>query len=215
MQTGALGGNRERVIVMLLSTQLFDRIVGTPGQTNLDSQRKATVLPVGCRRVAERRTNGRVAYGQRTQICRDSGKKAGVWETVMLQDISIKGVGTLCDEPMPLGETFVLKLTAKDGENIRIRCKVQRCEPGGFGNTAFLMGATFEHVIQQEVLRLNDDEGDEPADEHDVPADADAVTAGDMAAGRKSVMARAAAGLRRAVDPTQWLRKSDDFGSKK
>jgi hypothetical protein len=198
---------------MLLSTQLFDRIVGMSRPTNPDQQRKATVLPVGCRRVSERRAGGRIAYGQRTQLCRDGGKKAGLWETVMLQDISINGIGSLCDEAMGVGETFILKLTDKEGEIIRIRCKVERCEPGGFGNTAFLMGATFEHIIQQQVLRVNDDDSDEPAGENDVTADAEAVTGGPEGAGRKSVVARAAASLRRAVDPSQWLRKSDDFSS--
>jgi hypothetical protein len=199
---------------MLLSTQLFDRIVGSAHVADAEPNRKGTVLPANCRRVPERRKHGRTAYGQRTQVCRDGGKKAGLWETIMLQDISLQGIGTLCDEPMTVGETFVLKLTDKQGETVRIRCKVQRCEPGGFGNTAFLMGANFEHVIQQQVLRLNEDDRDEESDwESDQPAEAVTVLAGAESVARKSVFGRAAASFLRCVDPSQWLRKCDDFSS--
>jgi hypothetical protein len=199
---------------MLISTQLFDRIAGIsdPGSTN------GTVLPAGCRRKPERRSANRLAYGHRTQICRDAGRQAGVWDTVMLQDISSGGIGCLAHEPMTIGETFVLKLLDKNGQAIRIRCKVTRCERGGFGNSAYLIGAGFEQVIQH-VLHVNDD-GD--PDYPDVPShteSAPAIQAVEAASFKSAgaAMARAAVGFLRAIDPiraaSQWMHKADDFSS--
>jgi PilZ domain len=194
---------------MLLSTQLFDRIVGLSGSQASDAHRKQTVLPVGCRRVPERRSATRMAYGHRTQICCDGGKKAGVWDTVMLQDISLSGIGCLCHQPMDIGGTFVLKLADKDGESIRIRCKVQRCERGGFGNTAYLVGSTFEQVIQQQEMRLNDDEYDMPVRQEEVQTEPEIVMAASESSGLRT-MARVAVNLFKA---SLWMRKSDDFSS--
>jgi len=184
---------------MLLSTPLFDRIVGTP-DSNPD--RKAAVLPAGCRRVPERRAAARLAYGQRAQICRDRGKKAGVWDTVMLQDISTNGIGLLSNDPMPIGDTFVLKITGRDGHVIRIRSKVERCEKGGFGQSAFAIGAVFEQVIAEQPLRINDEPCGAEQWKQDTPSDAPALLAG--TAGLVSRAFRAA---------SHWMRKADDFSS--
>jgi hypothetical protein len=203
---------------MLLSTQLFDRIVGNSGSSEASDQRKATVLPAGCRRAVERRSARRLAFGHRSQICRDSGKKAGVWDTVMLQDISQQGIGCISEDGIDTGSTFVLKLVDKDNQTIRIRCKVCRCERGGFGNTAHLIGATFEHVIEQAPLRVNDEASDVQRWQDAAEAEANAVAVGQAAdAGRSggSAMARVAAQFLRAVDPLRaaslWKRRSDDF----
>jgi hypothetical protein len=195
---------------MMLSPQLFDRIVGI--SSSRESDHKGTVLPAGCRRAPERRQAARIAFGQRTLICRDSGPAAGVWQTVMLQDISQRGIGFLSDEPIPGGQTFMLKLTDKEGDTLRIRCIIRRCERGGFGGTAFLAGAEFQQVIAYQPIRVTDEKGEE-----EIPGgsplngavQADEATVGTSAARGTSVMAR----LRSLVDPSQWLRKSDDFSS--
>ncbi len=195
---------------MLLSSQLFDRIIGMSGETG----RQSTVLPVGCRRAPENRQVSRMAFGQRTQICLDSGKNAGVWETVMVKDISTKGIGILCNESIVIGCTFMLKLTDKEGDTIRIRCKARRCERGGFGSTAYLLGATFEQVIQQQLLRVNDEPGDTAHWQNQVRAEDAPVVAETEVSGFKTAgnaMAKAAATFLRAVDPSQWMRKADDF----
>jgi hypothetical protein len=199
---------------MLLSSQLFDRIVGMSGS----SGQQATVLPVGCRRAPERRQVSRMAFGQRSQICRDLGKNAGIWETVMVQDISPKGIGFLCHDSIDPGHTFMLKLTDADGQTIRIRCKVHRCERGGFGSTAFLLGASFEQVIQKQVLRVNDDEEDaNPRWQEQAPIDAEPTAAAESSGFRSAggAVARAAVSFLKAVDPlrvaSQWMHKADDF----
>ncbi len=203
---------------MVLSTQLFDRIVGI--STSREPDRKATVLPVGCRKAPERRSATRIAFGQRTLICRDSGPHAGAWETVMLQDISIRGIGFLCPEPMPPGQTFMMKLTDREGETIRIRCVARRSERGGFGGTSFMIGAEFQQLIVHQPIRVTNENGDDAHDAHGeeiapaVPSPTvDELTEPAPARQRSSAMSRAAACLLKAVAPSQWLRKDDDFSS--
>jgi hypothetical protein len=193
---------------------MFDRIVGMSDEPG----RQATVLPAGCRRRAsDRRQVPRMAFGQRSQICRDHGKNAGVWETVMVQDISTMGIGFICHDSIDLGRTFMLKLTDKEGETIRIRCKVQRCERGGFGNTAYLVGSTYEQVIQKQVLRVNDDDDIQPRWQDQAPAGAVPVTADETSAIKYAggAMASAAVSFLKAVNPiraaSNWMRKADDF----
>jgi len=201
---------------MQLSTHLFDRIVGI--STAKEAEHKPTVLPAGCRKAPERRAAARIAFGQRTLICRDGGSKAGVWDTVMLQDISQRGIGFLCEKPMQNNETFMLKLTDKEGDTIRIRCSIKRCERGGFGGTAYLLGADFEQVIVHQPIRVTDEEGEEATTETDAASAASPAgvvqSKPEETKARPSIMARAAASLLRAVDPSQWrMRKADDFSS--
>jgi hypothetical protein len=194
---------------MMLSPQLFDRIVGI--STCKEPDQKGTVLPAGCRRAPERRQAARIAFGRRTLICRDSGRTAGVWETVMLQDISERGIGFLSDEPIQNGQTFMLKLTDKEGDTLRIRCGIMRCERGGFGGTAFLVGAEFQQVITNQPIRVTDENGEEEtfgsAPANNLGATEAEETEAAVPSRGTSVMAR----LLSFVDPSQWMRKSDDF----
>ena len=194
---------------MLISSQLFDRIVGTSAHGE-DVSRKAAVLPVGCRRAAERRAATRIAFGQRTPICRDGGKKAGVWDVVMMQDISVKGIGFLCHDPMNIGDTFVMKVADKgDDQPIRIRCSIQRCERGGYGGAGYLLGAVFEQVIQHQPLHLNDDD----EDTHDAAHDAQPLCDVPIAQAQPTNLRKAAFSFLKSLDPSNWLRKADDYSS--
>jgi hypothetical protein len=204
---------------MQMSQELFERFVGSH-----DSDRVApsAVLPVGCRRAPERRVAVRMQFGKRAQIRRDRGKAAGKWETVMVRDVSQSGLGLLSDDAMSNGETFVVRLPQRDGTLCRIRCAAKRCEAGGFGGVAFLVGATFEQIIEQPSIRLNDD------DQHPTQWDEE-VSSGFEAAGTPSRSAglrdkpvrtglvRAAVNLLKAVGPIRhaahWGRRHDDFSS--
>jgi hypothetical protein len=189
---------------MLLSSQLFDRIVGSAQ----DAAGTPTVLPVGCRRAPERRQVSRMAFGQRTQICRDGGPAAGIWQTVLVKDISPKGIGFLCDDPMSIGDTFMLKLSDKESHTIRIRCKIERCERGGFGSTCYMLGASFQQVIQQAPIHVNDDEGEGTAWQaiefpgRMVPANATEAAGKPPREGPITRAVKAA---------SNWMRKADDF----
>jgi hypothetical protein len=199
---------------MHMSQELFERIVGTH---SLGTPGKAAVLPVGCRRAPERRKAVRVAIGKRTQIRRDSGSGAGNWATVMVRDISVGGLALLSEDEVGIGETFVVRLPQRDGKMARIRCATRRCEPGGFGGTAFLVGASFEQVIEEPSIRLNEDDG-QPAD-WDVNSECAAVapeSAGKKAVGPykpRSGFMRVAAHFLKVVNPTQWIHRQDDFSS--
>ncbi len=185
---------------MQIPQELFHRIVG---DYRPDAAGKPAVLPVGCRRAAERREASRVPFGKRTQIRRDGGPSAGKWETIVFTDVSRGGIGFLCDEELRASETFVVKMPQADGNTARLRCAARRCEQGGFGGVAFLVGATFEQVIDEPSIRLNDDDG-RPVEWNDsietglVPEIA-CTTAGASSQG-KSLM-RTAFGLLKAVDP--------------
>jgi hypothetical protein len=202
-----------------MSQELFERFVGAQ-----DSQTpaKSAVLPVGCRRAPERRVSVRISFGKRAQIRRDVGAAAGKWATIMVKDVSQGGLGFLSDEAVQIGETFVVRLPERDGKLSRIRCCARRCEPGGFGGVAFLVGATFEQVIEEPSIRLNDD------DQHPLQWDdttegllADSAPTATVAARMPNSFAfglrRAAVGLLKVVDPirhaTRWMRRHDDFSS--
>ena len=62
----------------------------------------------------------------------------------MLNDISVKGVGFLSDDPMRVGTEFVMQLNDAAGEVMHFNCTVRRCEAGGIGGVSYVVGATFE-----------------------------------------------------------------------
>ena len=201
---------------MVLTTQLFDRIVGIAASSEQQHDQKA-VLPVGCRRAAEKRDATRFTLGQRAVICRDSGPKTGIWDTVMLKDISLKGIGFFCHEVMNPGDTFMLKLADRQGQSIRIRCAIRRCEAGGIGGVAFRIGATFEQLIQQLELRLNDDDDDlEKTGRADGWQKQEAVEVDSQCiaiAPTRFTVAKVAASFFKTMGPANWLRKRDDYSS--
>ncbi len=148
-------------ILMVLPTQMLERITGT--HEPLHQTTKAAVLPVGCRRRVERRQSPRIAFGKRSQISRDKGPFAGKWETVLLKEISQGGIGLLTQTPFSVGDTFIMKLPQSDGAEMRIRCATRRCEAGGFGGVSFLVGASFEQVIEESEICVNDDHDGPPS----------------------------------------------------
>jgi hypothetical protein len=128
---------------MELTPELFERITGTSVPPQQAPAAGDAVLPVGARRVSDLRSTVRLGMGKRAKICPIRGAQAGVWQTVMMQDISVGGVGILCDEPMEIGDQFVLHVQDTQDQTVPLKCKVCRCEPGGFGGVSFVIGAQF------------------------------------------------------------------------
>ena len=90
---------------------------------------------------AERRRHERVALGQRGQV-RPAG--GGAWQTVLIRDLSIDGVGLQAEGPIAKGRPLVLRLTGPSGAVAEVPCVVRWCEPGGFLNAAaYHVGAAF------------------------------------------------------------------------
>jgi hypothetical protein len=117
---------------------------------------------------------------------------------------------------MTPGQSFILKLNEQEGETIRIRCGVQRCERGGFGGTAYLVGASFLQIIVHQPIRVTNEDGEESLETDSAPMGKTPQRTKPAGKGIRTAgaaMARAAVGLLRAVDPAHWLRKSDDFSS--
>ena len=123
-----------------LSDEWIGRILGqgpTAVASAADDRRRAPRLPVGKR--ARMRPLDR-----------------GVWDTVLLRDISAHGAGCLCAAPLPVRARFVLEVSDSAGEPVRLQCVTRRCEPGGYGRTGFVIGGLFEAM-------LDGDDADEPA----------------------------------------------------
>jgi hypothetical protein len=140
---------------MELTLELFERLVGTAAPTIEASDAGGPVLPAGCRQVTERRTSARLALGKRARIRTLRGNQAGLWQTVMVQDVSLSGIGLLCDEPMAADDVFLLHLPDIRDQIVQIRCTVKRCESGGFGGVSFVVGAGYEQVIAEGDMNLN------------------------------------------------------------
>lgn len=120
---------------MELSAELFSEIAGSraaaPARHPTNDKRKHERVPL-----ADRATVSTLSRGLE-----------GMDEVVIVRDISVGGVGLLCSEAMEAGQEFVIQFSGQHGLAARILCKVARCEPGGFGGSQFIVGATFEIVI--------------------------------------------------------------------
>jgi hypothetical protein len=124
---------------MLLSEKVFQSIFGI---CILDYSNDAS----------ERREHPRVEFGQRATAFRLIDNTPGRAQIILIRDMSIKGVGTLQSEPLQSGDEFMLDVSKFVGRPLGIRCSVERCERGGSGGTQFVIGATFEQLIESPEL---------------------------------------------------------------
>lgn len=100
----------------------------------------------------EKRKHPRVAFGSRARmyplvpaVCPDG-------RSVLVRDISLSGVGLLFSDALAIGDEIILKLPAQRGEPLVVHCMVQRCETGGSHGKQFVIGVTFEQVLDTSVL---------------------------------------------------------------
>jgi len=96
----------------------------------------------------DRRQHRRLPFGSRGTIAPLRGSEEGPASVVMLRDISVAGIGFLNAEPLKVGETFVIRFTGQNGRIVKFQCTAQRCDPGGTGATQFVIGATFEKLLE-------------------------------------------------------------------
>ena len=120
---------------MELPIQLFEELTGTavaeaPGQPP-----------------DERRKHPRVAMGARARILPLLEGVGGGGSPVLVRDISLAGIGFLSAAEMNVGDEFVIHLPAPSGRTAQIQSIVNRCERGGTGCTQYVVGATFELVL--------------------------------------------------------------------
>ena len=91
----------------------------------------------------ERRGWPRVPIGLRGTIQLHEAALGAQPMTVVVRDISRKGVGLLCPDEVEPGKAFMLKLRIKDADPVDLPCVVTRCERGGMGASNFVLGANF------------------------------------------------------------------------
>jgi hypothetical protein len=97
---------------------------------------------------SERREHPRVEFGQRASAFRLIKSVPQRAQIILIRDMSVKGVGILHSEELEIGDEFVLDVSKFVGRPLGIRCLVERCEAGGSGGTQFVIGATFEQLIE-------------------------------------------------------------------
>jgi hypothetical protein len=96
----------------------------------------------------ERRRYSRLSFGSRAYVYPLIQSEHTRGLTAVVRDISVGGIGLLLSREVSSGDEFVLRLPRKAaGPAIDVMCLVRRCEPGGFGGGNFVVGATFELVL--------------------------------------------------------------------
>jgi len=125
---------------------------------------------------AERREHPRVEFGRRATIFALADGNPGPATIILIRDMSLKGVGILQSERMEPLDEFVLDVSKFVGRPLGIRCSVERCEPGGSGGTQWVIGATFEEILESE--------------ERLIPAPAPQITADANPRRRQPILAR-------------------------
>jgi hypothetical protein len=120
-----------------LPSELFDEITGL-------GDLPPPVTEADC----ERRSHHRFAIGSRATICGLRRGVEGPSSIVLMRDVSVAGVGFLHNERMREGDAFVIRFAGKNGRQVGIRCFVNRCEAGGTGGMQFVIGATFQVLLE-------------------------------------------------------------------
>ncbi|MDB5301140.1 MAG: hypothetical protein JWO87_2803 [Phycisphaerales bacterium] len=106
------------------------------------------VLPVAGGSPEDRRKHFRVPSGCRARVSSLKGGLEGVDSVVVIRDISGSGMSLLYSEEMEIGEEFVIQFSGEHGWPARILCCARRCEQGGSGGTQYVIGASFELIIE-------------------------------------------------------------------
>lgn len=125
---------------MQLSKELFAEITGIiPGtSTHCPSQ-------------DDRRLHPRIPFDHRARIY---PLMEGVGESgaaVLIRDISVGGVGFLNSQEIAVGDEFVIRLFTPSEQPIDIQCTARRCEMGGTCGSQYVVGATFELVLNRPI----------------------------------------------------------------
>jgi hypothetical protein len=97
--------------------------------------------------LADRRRHRRFVFGSRAAISPLRRGLEGLDSTAVIRDISLAGVSLLYPEPLEVGDEFVIQFSGEFGWPARILCTVRRCETGGVCETSYVIGATFEVLI--------------------------------------------------------------------
>ena len=142
MLSGGWAFQKGQGLFVQLSAQLFADIVGDEAVAMASS---ATA--------DERRQSPRANLGRRARIYPLIETSSDHGEPVLVRDISVHGIGMLIGEALTPGDEFIIHLPTNTAssleEPVKIQCAVRRCQAGGSGQTQFLVGSTFELVLNR------------------------------------------------------------------
>jgi hypothetical protein len=96
----------------------------------------------------DRRHYRRFPFGCRGTIWSLRKGVEGPATPVLLRDISVGGVSFLHAEAIKIGGEFIIGFVGQHGQLVRIQCEANRCESGGTGGTQFVIGASFQVLLQ-------------------------------------------------------------------
>ncbi len=99
----------------------------------------------------ERRKHRRVPFGCRATIFPERKTGDNTPSVVMVRDMSVAGLSILNTEPLKPGTPFLVEFRGRQDRPVKIRCAAARCEAGGVGGSQFLVGATFEALLTEEL----------------------------------------------------------------
>jgi hypothetical protein len=95
----------------------------------------------------ERRKHRRIPFGCRVTIFPQRKSGDNTPGVAMVRDMSVGGLSILNPEPLKPPTPFVIEFRGHQDRPVKIRCIAVHCEPGGFGGTEFVVGATFDQLL--------------------------------------------------------------------
>jgi hypothetical protein len=99
----------------------------------------------------ERRKHRRVPFGCRATIFPERKTGDNTPSVVMVRDMSVAGLSILNTEPLKPGTPFLVEFRGRHDRPVKIRCTTARCESGGAGGAQFVVGATYESLLTEEL----------------------------------------------------------------
>jgi PilZ domain len=123
-----------------LSKELFAEITGiVPGTST------------HCPAQDDRRSHPRIPFDHRARIYPLMEGVGECGAVVLIRDISVGGVGFLNAQEIAVGDEFVIRLFTPAEQPIDIQCTARRCEMGGTCGSQYVVGATFELVLNRPI----------------------------------------------------------------
>jgi len=99
----------------------------------------------------ERRKHRRVPFGHKAIISPERKGYDNTPAVVMVRDVSLSGVSFVNDESLKVGTPVLIEFKGHQDREVKLHCAVVRCEAGGSGGSQFVVGASFDAVLTQEL----------------------------------------------------------------
>ena len=101
----------------------------------------------------ERRKHRRVPFGHKATITPERKGHDNTPAVVIVRDVSLGGVSFLNDESLKVGTPVLIEFRGHQDRPVQLHCAVVRCEAGGSGGAQFVVGASFDALLTEELPR--------------------------------------------------------------